>query len=167
MYTRQLLKRGGSTNDPSSTDNTGSSPTTPAYSSKQPPSSHFGSKRLAWRRVHRVLAMQWRSIVLSLLIIIECVYFGAVYVAQVRVSKDAAQPQHIAQLEKWVLCLVGSVGDKDKCLPLAAPLGIGEEVVVASLFIAAVSCVLLCVACLLGFLFFVVGEAGANACVGA
>ena len=83
--------------------------------------------------------MQWRSIVLSIMVIIECLYFGTVFVAQTRAAEEAAKPQHVPQIEAWSLCLIASGGDKDKCLHLAAPLGIGENTVVASLFIASVS----------------------------
>ncbi|RMX80587.1 hypothetical protein D0869_07438 [Hortaea werneckii] len=41
------------------------------------PSIRLG-KRLAWRTVQKVLFLQWRSIVLSILVIIETVFFGAV-----------------------------------------------------------------------------------------
>jgi hypothetical protein len=73
------------------------------------------------------------------MVIIECLYFGTVYVAQTRAAEEAAKPQHVPQIEAWSLCLITSRGDKNKCLHLAAPLGIGENTVVASLFIASVS----------------------------
>ena len=128
VYTRQLLKRSDA-----------STPTTPSSTSE--PSSHFGpsSKRLAWRRVHTVLQMQWRSIALSVLIIVECLYFGLVYVAQTRAGKKAGKLQHVPQIQAWITCLVMSGGDKEKCLRLARPLGIEESTVVASLFIVSVS----------------------------
>jgi hypothetical protein len=139
VYTRQLLKRGN--NHASTTETTGSgtttSPTTQP-SKQSAPTSRFGNKRLAWRRVHKVLLMQWRSIVLSVMVIIECLYFGTVYVAQTQAAKEAAKPQHVPQIEAWTLCLISNPDDKDKCLHLAAPLGIGENTVVASLFIASV-----------------------------
>jgi hypothetical protein len=73
------------------------------------------------------------------MVIIECLYFGTVYVAQTQAAKEAAKPQHVPQIEAWTLCLISNPDDKDKCLHLAAPLGIGENTVVASLFIASVS----------------------------
>lgn len=138
VYARQLLRK--NTNEPSTSDTTASgtatSPTTP---SSNQPSSQFGTKRLAWRRVHKVLLMQWRSIALSVLIIIECLYFGTVYVAQTRAGREAGKPEHVPQIQAWITCLVMSTGDKAKCLHLAAPLGINENTVVASLFIISVS----------------------------
>jgi hypothetical protein len=136
VYTRQVLKR-----DTSNQGTTTTSPTAPSsFPSTPQPSSHFGSssKRLAWRRVHTVLQMQWRSIALSVLIIIECLCFGLVYVAQTRAGKEAGKPQHVPQIQAWIMCLVTGGGDKDKCLHLAAPLGIEESTVVASLFIVSV-----------------------------
>ena len=135
IYARQLLKRGMEQPRTTTTSTTGNAalPTTP--SSQIGPS----SKRLAWRRVHRVLLMQWRSIALSVLIIIECLYFGTVYVAQTRAGREAGKPQHVPQIQAWITCLVVSEGDKEKCLHLSAPLGIDENTVVASLFIVSVS----------------------------
>ena len=140
VYTRQLLKRDNNRTDTSTTSTSGTvaSPTT-ISSNTTAPSSQFGNKKLAWQGVHKVLLMQWRSIVLSILIIIECLYFGTVFVAQTRAAREAATPQHVPQIEAWSMCLVTSGGDKNKCLHLARPLGIGEDTVVASLFIASVS----------------------------
>ena len=136
VYARQLMKRG---DGQTSTSGTSASGTSGSPTKQAAPSSQFGGKRLAWRRVHKVLIMQWRSIVLSVMVIIECLYFGTVYVAQTRAAEEAAKPQHVPEIEAWSLCLITSGGDRNKCLYLAAPLGIGENTVVASLFIASVS----------------------------
>lgn len=129
---RQLMKRG---NQVSTTGSNTGSPT----KDSAPLSSQFGGKRLAWRRVHKVLLMQWRSIVLSVMVIIECLYFGTVYVAQTKAAEEAATPKHIPEVEAWSFCLITTGGDKNKCLHLAQPLGIGEATIIASLFIASVS----------------------------
>ena len=103
-----------------------------------PPQNELG-KRLAWRRVHRVMLLQWRSIVLSIMVIVEALYFSTVYVAQQRAAEEDAQPPHTAQIEAWALCLITSGGDKNQCLDKAQALGIPERTVVASLFMASVS----------------------------
>ncbi|KAI7281749.1 hypothetical protein KC345_g3959 [Hortaea werneckii] len=78
------------------------------------PSIRLG-KRLAWRRVQKVLFLQWRSIVLSIFVIIETVFFGAVF----------------------LVCLIVNEGDKDACLPYTRSLGLGERTVIASFYMSA------------------------------
>ena len=134
IYARNLL--GYSTPGSSGiAASTGSS--TPAVASTDSKAGDIG-KRLAWRRVSKVMLMQWRSIVLSLLVILESVYFGTVYAAQVNSAKEAAKPEHTAQTEAWSLCLILNGGDKNQCLPLAQQLRLEESVVIASLFMASV-----------------------------
>ncbi|KAK3712962.1 hypothetical protein LTR37_008847 [Vermiconidia calcicola] len=132
IYARNLL--GYSTPGSSGiAASTGSS--TPAVASTDSKAGDIG-KRLAWRRVSKVMLMQWRSIVLSLLVILESVYFGTVYAAQVNSAKEAAKPEHTAQTEAWSLCLILNGGDKNQCLSLAQQLRLEESVVIASLFMA-------------------------------
>lgn len=97
----------------------------------------FG-KRLAWRRVRKVMYLQWRSIVLSVMVAVVIVYFGVVYVALTHRQKQDAMPQHTRRVEAWSTCLVLSSGDKNQCLYLAKALGIEESTVVASMFMASV-----------------------------
>jgi hypothetical protein len=96
------------------------------------------AKRLAWRRVKKVLLLQWRSIVLSLFVIVETIYFGVIYVMQVRTSHQAAQPEHTEQIYKWTECLVLSQGDQAACLHLAKGLSLPEATAVASFFMVSV-----------------------------
>ena len=82
---------------------------------------------------------QWRSIVLSILVITQSIYFGVVYVAQTKASEEDARPGHTSEIEAWGICLITSGGDKDQCLSMAKALMLAEPVVVASLFMASVS----------------------------
>ena len=96
-------------------------------------------KRLAWKRVRKVMAMQWRSIVLSFFVIAQIVYFGTVYVVQVESERQDQTAKHSDLVEVWSACLVLSGGDKNQCLKLAEPLRLDESKVVASFFMSAVS----------------------------
>ncbi|KAI7528764.1 hypothetical protein KC331_g15577 [Hortaea werneckii] len=77
------------------------------------PSIRLG-KRLAWRRVQKVLFLQWRSIILSILVIIETVFFGAVYVAAARAVEASRRPTKRPDV-----------------------LGVGERTVIASFYMSA------------------------------
>lgn len=102
------------------------------------PSLRLG-RGMAWRRVKKVLALQWRSILLSVLVIIETVFFGAVYVAADRVFVADRHPSRRPDVVRFVSCLVLSGGDKGACIPYAHVLTLGESTVIASLFMSAVS----------------------------
>lgn len=96
-------------------------------------------KRLAWRRVRKLMLIQWRSIVLSVLVIVQAAYFGTVYVALTRLQSNNEAEGRTAESEQWSTCLVLNGGNKEACLQYANALGIDESVVVASMFMASVS----------------------------
>ena len=96
-------------------------------------------KRLAWRRVRKVMLLQWRSVVLSILVIVQGAYFGTIYVALTRVQRENEENSRSDGATQWSTCLVLNGGDKEKCLPYAHALGMDESVIVASLFMASVS----------------------------
>ncbi|KAI6913245.1 hypothetical protein KC318_g11380 [Hortaea werneckii] len=100
------------------------------------PSIRLG-KRLAWRRVQKVLFLQWRSIVLSILVIIETVFFGAVYVAAATAVDATRRPTKRPDVLRFLVCLIVNEGDKDACLPFARSLGLGERTVIASFYMSA------------------------------
>ena len=94
---------------------------------------------LAWRRVQKVLALQWRSILLSLQVIVQTVYFGSVYVAAARATEADEQSTKSAQVMQFIECLVLSGGDRNACLSYAKVLGLNQNTVLASFFMSAVS----------------------------
>jgi len=108
-------------------------------------SARKAAKRLAWRRVRKVLLMQWRSIALSVLVIFVTIYFGVIYARQVTTAKMSSRPEHSDQIYRWTVCLIESLGDKEKCMPLAAALSVPEGTVIASFFLISVSTICGCV----------------------
>lgn len=98
------------------------------------------ASRPAWKQVKKVLVLQWRSILLSLLVVVEAIYFGVIYVmlsntAQQQLSEAGGSPAILA----WGSCLVTNNGDKNACLGLAADLGLKQGSAVASFVMLAVS----------------------------
>ncbi|KAI7358519.1 hypothetical protein KC320_g1014 [Hortaea werneckii] len=100
------------------------------------PSIRLG-KRLAWRRVQKVLFLQWRSIVLSIFVIIETVFFGAVYVAAAKAVDASRRPTKRPDVLRFLVCLIVNEGDKEACLPFTRSLGLGERTVIASFYMSA------------------------------
>jgi hypothetical protein len=92
--------------------------------------------RQAYRRVRRVVALQWRGIVIVLIIIADVVFFAVVFVFQ----DDAVQAATTDPLkvEPWVACLVTPGNTKEECLPFASDFVVKLPTVVAVLILLAV-----------------------------
>jgi len=95
------------------------------------------SPRQAYRRIRRVLELQWRGIAIVILIITDVIFFAVVFVYLD--NNEAAVLNDESQAEPWLLCLVESDGDKNKCLDLAGALVVNEATVMAVLILLSVS----------------------------
>jgi hypothetical protein len=82
------------------------------------------SPRQAYRRVRRVLELQWRGIAIVILIITDVIFFAVVFVYLD--NNEAAVLTDQARAEAWLLCLVEYNGNKNKCLDLAGPLVVND-----------------------------------------
>ena len=95
------------------------------------------SPRQAYRRVRRVLELQWRGIAIVLIIIADVVFFSVVFVflddIETNLVKDPTKGS------SWLVCLVANKGDKNKCLQFAKPLVVNEATVMAVLILLSVS----------------------------
>lgn len=94
------------------------------------------SPRQAYRRVRRVIALQWRGIAIVLIIIADVIFFSVVFVFQDTIIQSVARDPQVAA--DWVQCLSESSGDKNKCLDKARSLVVNEATVSAVLFLLAV-----------------------------
>ena len=68
----------------------------------------------AYRRVKKVIALQWRGTVIVLIIIINVVFLAVVFVQMDNTVTAALQD--LGKAEPWLLCLVLNGGDKTPCL---------------------------------------------------
>lgn len=118
VYVRSLL------DDKATTENSSGVPT---YSG----SITTASARQAYRRVKKVIQLQWRGATIVLLIIGEVVFFSVIFVSMdnsSQVNQDLLQ-----RATPWVTCLALTGGSKQKCLPQAADLVKNESIVIAVL----------------------------------
>ena len=92
--------------------------------------------RQAYRRVRRVIAMQWRGIAIVLIIMLDVIFFSVVFVFQDNIIHDVTINPEIAQ--DWVLCVIKASGDKNQCFAEAKPLVVNEATVGAVLMLLAV-----------------------------
>ncbi|USW55077.1 hypothetical protein Slin15195_G083960 [Septoria linicola] len=98
--------------------------------------SRNSTRKLAWSRVKKVLLMQWRSMLLSTLVIVMVMYYGTVFVKQTNTGLDAVSADKREGLTNWAICMVLNQGDKNACPALSKILGLDENAVIAAWFIA-------------------------------
>ena len=121
------------------TANTETSSALPSYNG----STRGATARQAYRRVKRVIALQWRGVAIVLLIIAEVVFFAIVFVSMDSNLTNATRDNG-AKLEPWLVCLVFSSGDgpkaaRDACLDRISNVVTSEPTVLAVLICLSVS----------------------------
>jgi len=89
------------------------------------------SARKTYRRVKRVIQLQWRGAAIVLLIIGEVVFFAVVFVSMDNSSQVTTSL--LKQATPWLLCLASTGGNKTECLPKSQGLVQPERVVIAVL----------------------------------
>jgi len=91
------------------------------------------SPRQAYRRVRRVIELQWRGIAIVILIIADVVFFAVVFVYLDNNETAVANSPKLSS--EWILCLAAEGGEKNKCLELAKPFIVNEATVMAVLIL--------------------------------
>ncbi|KAK3935988.1 hypothetical protein QBC46DRAFT_346039 [Diplogelasinospora grovesii] len=92
----------------------------------------------AYRRVRRVIQLQWRGIAIVLIIITDVIFFSVIFVFQDNTVQAIKTDGNIAS--DWIACLVfQSGGDKNKCLDQARPLVVNMATVGAVLVLLAIN----------------------------
>jgi hypothetical protein len=94
------------------------------------------SPRQAYRRIRRVLELQWRGIVIVLLIVADVIFFAVVFVFLDDIEQNLLK--NPIKAEDWLKCLVLSGGVKNACTKLAEPLVVNEATVMAVLLLLSV-----------------------------
>lgn len=92
--------------------------------------------RQTFRRVERVIELQWRGAFIVVVIIAEVVFFSIVFVSMDNSSQ--INEQLLEKAEPWLGCLSETGGDKNKCLSFAKDLVKSEGVVLAVLIVLGV-----------------------------
>ncbi|KAK2785353.1 hypothetical protein FQN53_007793 [Emmonsiellopsis sp. PD_33] len=95
------------------------------------------SARQAYRRVKRVIQLQWRGIAVVLTIIGNVIFFAIIFLSLDSSAKRT--PELIAKAQPWIFCLALSKGDKTKCAPQASGIGPNEASIMAVLVLLSMS----------------------------
>lgn len=91
----------------------------------------------AYRRVRRVIALQWRGIAIVLIIVCDVIFFSIIFVFQDNTVQTAKNNPTTAA--PWILCLAMNGGDKVPCLPEASKLTVNMATIGAVLFLLGVN----------------------------
>jgi 7 transmembrane receptor (Secretin family) len=94
------------------------------------------SPRQAYRRVRRVIELQWRGIAIVLLIIADVIFFAVIFVFMD--NNEATLLKDPLKSQNWLVCLIENNGVKDKCLNFASSLVVNEATVMAVLILLSV-----------------------------
>lgn len=86
--------------------------------------------------MQRVVALQWRGIIVVLLVLGDVVYFATVFL-QFDEMQQKAKTNSTRELG-WLICMMENGGDKNKCLDVAAELVVKEAVSMSVLFLLSV-----------------------------
>ncbi|KAK3382837.1 hypothetical protein B0T24DRAFT_24602 [Lasiosphaeria ovina] len=91
----------------------------------------------AYRRVRRVISLQWRGIAIVLIIVSDVIFFSVVFVFQDNTVQSVKTDQNKAQ--DWIVCIAFSGGNKNACLDKAGSLVINIATVGAVLLLLAMN----------------------------
>lgn len=94
----------------------------------------------AYRRVRRVIALQWRGIAIVLIIVADVIFFSIIFVFQDNTVEAVKHNPAIAQ--PWIFCLAANGGKKSECLDEASSLVVNMATIGAVLFLLAVNSLL-------------------------
>lgn len=84
-----------------------------------------------------MIELQWRGILVVLVIIADVVFFSIVFVSMDNTTQAAVT--NLKKAEPWLLCLVMNGGDKNACLDKVGRLVVKESTVLAVLIMLSVS----------------------------
>lgn len=126
VYLRNLFT------DKSDSSTTGSASALPSYhgSVLQNPAA-----RLVWRRMKKVLWLQWRGIAIVTVMLVDVVFFSVVFVWLDGLRNTVEN--HFTRVEPWLQCLVQHPENKDACLGLVGGWLVNQPTVVAVLLLIA------------------------------
>ncbi|KAL8898843.1 MAG: hypothetical protein Q9207_006497 [Kuettlingeria erythrocarpa] len=87
----------------------------------------------AYRRVQKAIAVQWRGIVVVIIIIVNVVFLAVVFVSMD--NTETAVMHNLSRAQPWLSCLVVNGGDKNACLYKVQDLATPEPTVMAVLIL--------------------------------
>ncbi|KAF2197238.1 hypothetical protein GQ43DRAFT_216772 [Delitschia confertaspora ATCC 74209] len=104
------------------------------------------SARAVYRRVKKVVWLQWRGITIVVFILVDVIFFSVVFVYLN--SVETAATEHLDKAMPYLFCLVSNAAHLDKCYELGQALFVNKSTVLAILMLislAGIECFILLV----------------------
>lgn len=95
------------------------------------------SARAVYRRVRKVLYLQWRGITIVIFILVDVVFFSIVFIWLNSVTKNATDK--VTELYPYILCLMDNSENPAPCFELGQEIAIDQSTVTAVLIMLSVA----------------------------
>jgi hypothetical protein len=95
------------------------------------------SARAVYRRVRKVLWLQWRGITIVVFILVDVIFFSVVFIWLNSLTTHAKD--NVKDFMPFLACLITNAEDVSPCYPLGQELAISESTVMAVLIMLSVS----------------------------
>jgi hypothetical protein len=95
------------------------------------------SARAVYRRVRKVLWLQWRGITIVVFILVDVIFFSVVFIWLNSLTSHAKN--NVDELKPFLLCLIGSPTKPEPCFPLGQDLAVNESTVIAILMMLSIA----------------------------
>lgn len=131
IYLRDVFRRGSA---PLSTKASGYSGGGSKATGDNATTSTQSTAKVTWSRLKRIIKTQWRSVGLSILLIVNSMFYGGIFTQQARLENRIANGKHNDHIIDWATCIVLGGLDPDKCRGI--PKVINEKSFLASFAMA-------------------------------
>jgi hypothetical protein len=95
------------------------------------------SARAVYRRVSKVVWLQWRGITVVVFILVDVIFFSVVFIWLNSVTSHAVD--HVEELAPFLFCLMENPNKPDPCFPLGQDLAIDQSTVTAILIMLSIA----------------------------
>lgn len=101
------------------------------------------SARAVYRRVRKVLWLQWRGITIVVFILVDVIFFSVVFIWLNSLTTHATE--NVEDLMPYLICLIGHPTDPSPCFSLGQSLAIDESTVIAILMMLSIAGLQVCI----------------------
>jgi hypothetical protein len=95
------------------------------------------SARAVYRRVRKVLWLQWRGITVVVFILVDVIFFSVVFIWLNSLTTHARD--NVEELMPFLLCLMKNPTNPEPCFPLGQELAVNESTVIAVLMMLSIA----------------------------
>jgi hypothetical protein len=92
------------------------------------------SAKAVYRRVRRVIWLQWRSVTISIFLLVDVIFMSIIWI-ELDNDIDAAMRGDLTRFMPYLLCLFKSGGEKNKCFELGQNTLVNESTAIAILLL--------------------------------